>query len=156
MLKLKPVDSEIALLDPLAGDEATFDSDLPELELLRLDVSELRAELGEMRAAFDETVRLAVRRDRIRTAARVRRQHRTRGKVMARAILNLVVALLTLCGAIAGIGVAVTVIHFWGGSGLALVAAVVFGTGVALLAWVCAALAAVVLETADSIRDLPV
>jgi hypothetical protein len=163
MLKLTRADSEAAFADPLAGDEATFSGELDaqafpvrDLELLRLQVLELKAEIRETREVFDETVRLAIRRDRIRTAARARRQHRTRGSVMARAILSLMVAVLTLGGAIVGVGVAVTVIHVWGGSGYVLVAAVVFGFGAALCAWVCAALAAVVAETADSIRDLPV
>jgi hypothetical protein len=161
MLKLDQADPQVALLDPLAGDEATFIDELEvpipsDLELLRREILELKAEVRETRTAFDETVRLAIRRDRIRAAARARRQHRTRGSVVARAILSLMVAVLTLAGAIAGAGVAVTVVHVWGESVLAMTAAGVFGLGAALCAWVCAALGAIVVETADSIRDLPV
>jgi hypothetical protein len=161
MLKVTYAEPESAIADlPMSG-EQTFCEDLREaspvdFELLRLELLGLKAEIRETREAFDETVRLAVRRDRIRTAARARRQNRTRGSAMARAILHLMVAVLTLGGAIAGVGVAVTVIHVYGGGGFALVAAVVFGVGAALCAWVCAALAAIVVETADSIRDLPV
>ncbi|MGH3009903.1 MAG: hypothetical protein ACRDLM_10940 [Gaiellaceae bacterium] len=163
MLKLTHAEPEAAFVDPLAGDEATFSGEFDaqafpvrDLELLRLEILEMKAEIRETREALDETVRLAIRRDRIRTAARARRQHRSRGSVIARAILSLTVAVLTLGGAIAGVGVAVTVTHVWGGSGYVLVAAIVFGAGAALCAWVCAALAAIVAETADSIRDLPV
>lgn len=74
---------------------------------------------------------------------------------MSRAILRLMVAVFTLAGAIAGIGVGVTVIHVWSDSAVAAVAAAVSGLAVALGAWLLASLAAIILETADSVRDLP-
>ncbi len=161
MLKVKHVDPEGALADPLAADEATSSDVLEwafpdELDVLRLELREMRAEIRETREAFEHSVRLAVRRDRIRTAARARRQRRRRGSVVARAILSLMVAVLTLAGAIAGIGVALSVIHLGGGSGYVTAAAVIFGIGTALTAWLGAALAAIVVETADFVRDLPV
>lgn len=161
MLKLTHAEPEAAIADlPLSAEQTYCDeleqTSLGDLELLRLELLELKLETREIREAFDETMRLAVRRDRIRTAARVRRQSGTRGSAISRAILRLMVAVLTLGGAAAGVGVADTVIHVYGGSGFALVAAIVFGVGAALCAWVCAALAAIIVETADSIRDFPV
>jgi uncharacterized membrane protein len=132
------------------------DDDVSELALLRHQVSELGREIRAARDMLDESVRIATRRERVRSVAQGKRQKQTRGAAAARAILRLMVAVFTLGGLITGLGVAVTIIHLWGDSASATVAAVVFGLTVALGAWLLAALAAIVLETADAVRSIPV
>jgi hypothetical protein len=154
---LKHADPESTVVELGALDAPSFhdDADLSELALLKDELREVRREICQTRETLEDALRLARRRDRIRAAARAQRQSLSRGGATARAILHLMVAVFTIGGAIAGGGVAVTVVRVWGGSGFALVAAVVFGLATALAAWLLAALAAMVVETADSVRKLP-
>lgn len=148
--------AELVLGDEEVDEEAYhWGDDVDELALLKHEMREMRRELAQAREDLSQALRVAKRRDRLHTALRGKRQHMTRGSRMARAILRLMVAVFTLGGTIAGVGVAVTVIHVWGDSGFATVAAAFFGLAVALGAWLAASLAAIVLETADSVRDLP-
>lgn len=153
---LEPID-ELALDCGEEESEQGFQwgDDVDELVLLKHELREMRRELSQARDTVEQTLRLVRRRDRFHSALRAKRRQPTRGSAMARAILRLMVAVFTLGGIAAGVGVAVTVIHVWGHGGFATVAAAFFGLAVALGAWLGASLAALVLETADSVRDLP-
>lgn len=153
MLKHADPEATVIGLDPIE-DEAWY-HELDELELVRHEVRHLRDELAEAREKLDGVLGLETRRERLHAAAYTRRQRRTRGSAMVRGILRVMVAVFTLGGTIAGVGVGVAVIHLWGTGALAIVAAGVFGLAIALGAWLAAALAAIVLETADAVRDLP-
>lgn len=166
MLKHADPEATIAGLDPAADLALARDDDaneeayrwgdeVDELVLLKHEMREMRRELAQARESVDQALRLVRRRDRLHSALRAKRQRATRGMSMARGILRLMVAVFTLGGTIAGVGVAITVIHVWGDTGFAVAAATFFGLAVALAAWLAASLAAIVLETADSVRDLP-
>jgi hypothetical protein len=152
---LKHADPESTLVGFDTMDELAEYAELDELELVKLELRELREELGGMREKLDEALGVVTRRDRLNAAAHARRQRGSRGRTLARAILRVMVAVFTLGGTIAGVGVGAAVIHIWGTSAYALVACGVFGLAVALVAWLAASLAAIVLETADAVRDLP-
>jgi hypothetical protein len=136
-------------------DEIVQYSELDELELVKLEIRELRDELGATREKLEEVLTLATRWDRLRVVSHSRRQRRTRGAAIARGILRVMVAVFTLAGTIAGIGAGAAVIYVLGPRPVAIVAAGIFGLAIALGAWLAASLAALVLETADSVRDLP-
>ncbi len=154
---LEPGD-ELALdcADVEVGEEAyRWGDDVDELVLIKHELREMRRELSQTRESVEHALRLVRRRDRLHSMLRTCRQDMTRGGKLARAILRLMVAVFTLGGIAAGAGVALTVSHVWGDNRYATLAAGFFGLAVALAAWLAAALAAIVLETADSVRDLP-
>jgi hypothetical protein len=153
MLKHADPESTLVGLDTL--DELAEYAELDELELVKLEIRELRDELGGVREKLDEVLGVVTRRDRLHAAAQARRQRGSRGSALARGILRVMVAVFTLGGTIAGVGVGAAVIHIWGTSAYAIVASGVFGLAIALAAWLAASLAAIVLETADAVRDLP-
>lgn len=141
--------------DELSEQPYHWGDDVDELVLLKHEMREMRRELAQARGTLDQTLRLARRRDRLHSKAHAKRQLPTRGSALARGILRVGVAIFTLAGALAGVGVAITATHVWGHSVYATVAAAFFGLAIALGAWLAASLAALVLETADSVRDLP-
>jgi hypothetical protein len=160
---LKHADPEATIVDlPLSRDlaleeepEYEWGAEVDELVLLKHEVREMRRELGQARESLDQALKLVRRRDRLHSMLRAKRQDMTRGLRISRAILRLMVAVFTLVGVIAGAGVAAAGIRILGDSAFATIASAFFGFAVALGGWLAASLAAIVLETADSVRDLP-
>lgn len=150
------IQRELALqeLEAAGEQQLLWGGEVSELELLKHEIRELRRELAEARQNTATALRLVRRTERL-VAGQAERRARRKGGSLARGILRVMVAMLTLGGAVAGAVAAFTVIRVWGDSGVAIGAAAVAGLGMALVGWLGASLAALVIETADAVRELP-